>query len=53
MAPSAWWRRWPFLPLPAPDYLRFRLITQYGSADGPPVVEDVLNYLAWCKQLDA
>ena len=27
-----WWRRPPFLPLPAPDYLRFRMETAYGGA---------------------
>ena len=50
--PSRWWRRRPFLPVPAGDYLRFRLITQYGSADHLPVADDVLNYLEWCRLQD-
>ena len=31
LAAPGWWRRRPFLPLPAPDYLRFRLQTAYGG----------------------
>jgi hypothetical protein len=50
LAAPGWWRRRPFLPLPAPGYLRFRMITQYGSADRPPVPADVLNYLSWCRR---
>jgi hypothetical protein len=49
-APSGWWRRRPFLPVPDAAYRRFRMITQYGSPDHPPVPEDVLNYLRWCRR---
>ena len=31
-----WWRRFPFLPLPARDYLRWRMHTAYGSYDAVP-----------------
>lgn len=48
LAPSGWWRRRPFLPLPDADYLRFRLETQYGS-DHEPEPADVVTYLAWCR----
>lgn len=48
LAPSGWWRRSPFLPLPDPAYLRFRLETQYGS-DHEPEPEDVVTYLHWCR----
>ncbi len=47
--PSGWWRRPPFLPVPPGDYVRFRLVTQYGDVDHPVGGADVLNYLAWCK----
>ncbi len=47
--PAQWWRRRPFLPLPSAGYLRFRTLTQYGSADHPLVLDDVLNYLEWCR----
>jgi hypothetical protein len=48
MAPSGWWRRPPFLPVPDPAYLRFRLETQYGS-DREPEPDDVVTYLHWCR----
>jgi hypothetical protein len=50
--PSGWWKHRPFLPVPGGEYLHFRLVTQYGSADAPVAPDDVLNYLAWCKLLD-
>ncbi|QQS24988.1 MAG: hypothetical protein IPM43_00895 [Actinomycetota bacterium] len=52
-APRGWWRRRPFLPVPAGDYLRFRLTTQYGDAMHRPEPDDVLNYLRWVRQWDA
>lgn len=50
LAPPGWWRRRPFLPVPDPDYLRFRLETQYGS-DQAPEPGDVVTYLRWCRDL--
>jgi hypothetical protein len=50
LAEPGWWRRPPFLPLPAPDYLRFRMETAYGGAgDQPPAPEDLVTYLRWCR----
>ena len=51
LAPTAWWRRWPPLPLPDPDYLRCRRVTQYGDATRSPELADLLGYLRWCKNL--
>jgi len=48
--PGDWWRRRPFLPVPPAEYLRFRLLTQYGDNGHPPAPGDVLNYLRWCRQ---
>lgn len=50
LAAPGWWRRPPFLPLPAPDYLRFRLETIYGG-EGDQAIEpaDLLEYLRWCR----
>ena len=48
LAPPGWWRRRPFLPVPDPDYLRFRLETAYGSG-GEPEPPDVIAYLRWCR----
>jgi hypothetical protein len=48
--PPRWWRRPPFLPLPARDYVRFRLHTQYGTASAPEP-RDVVTYLDWCRAM--
>lgn len=51
LAAPGWWRRPPFLPLPAPDYLRFRLETVYGGAGERPIApEDLVHYLRWCRE---
>jgi hypothetical protein len=50
LAAPGWWRRWPPLPAPAPDYAHFRLVTAYGEAAPPPPPDDVLTYLAWCRE---
>lgn len=53
LAPTGWWRRYPFLPLPAPAYLRFRMETAYGGAgDQPPVARDLVTYLHWCRRFE-
>ena len=49
MARRGWWRRPPFLPVPAPAYARFRMETQYGDNGHRPEPDDVLRYLTWCK----
>jgi len=49
LAPTGWWRRWPPLPLPDAEYLRFRLQTQYGDAERAPDPADVVAYLQWCR----
>ena len=47
--PTGWWRRAPFLPCPRREYLRFRLLTQYGDSEARASPADVVNYLAWCR----
>lgn len=50
LAPSGWWRRAPFLPLPDAAYMRFRIVTAYGgdgSAEAQP--SDLITYLRWCR----
>lgn len=49
LAPRGWWRRRPFLPLPAPDYLAFRNQTMYGGSGQVPDPGDVCIYLQWCR----
>jgi hypothetical protein len=47
LARPQWWRHPPFLPVPDPDYLHFRLETQYGAAEPDP--RDLVTYLEWCR----
>lgn len=51
LAQPGWWRRFPPVPLPAPEYLHFRLETQYGGS-GLEAAEpgDVIAYLDWYRQ---
>jgi hypothetical protein len=53
LAPTGWWRRPPFLPVPAKDYVAFRTVTQYGEIVRSPSPEDVVDYLAWCREWDS
>jgi hypothetical protein len=53
LAAPGWWQRRPFLPLPDPAYLHFRLVTQYGDGGHPPEPADVVTYLRWCRALRA
>jgi hypothetical protein len=52
-AAPGWWKRRPFLPVPSGEYLRFRLLTQYGDARHRWEPDDVVNYLRWCRDWDA
>lgn len=46
-----WYRRFPFLPLPARDYVRWRMHTAYGDADAVPPAIDVERYARWATTL--
>jgi hypothetical protein len=48
LARPRWWKRPPFLPVPDPEYVRFRLQTAYGS-QGTPAAGDLVAYLKWCR----
>jgi hypothetical protein len=45
-----WYARFPFLPLPAVDYLRWRMHTAYGRDDAVPPAEDVIRYARWATR---
>lgn len=49
LARPGWWHRWPPLPTPDDEYLRFRMLTQYGDPDHAPEPADVVAYLKWCR----
>lgn len=45
-----WWRLAPFLPLPDPVYLRWRMFTAYGEEDAVPPLEDVIAFARWRRE---
>jgi len=50
LAAPGWWRRRPYLPLPAPGYLRLRVTTMYGGDGTRPIdPDDVVAWLRWCR----
>ena len=49
LTPRGWWRRRPFLPVPDPAYVRFRLVTMYGDDQRPLDPDDLVLYLRWCR----
>ena len=42
-----WYARFPFLPLPDRDYLRWRMYTAYGSEEMVPPADDIVRYARW------
>jgi hypothetical protein len=42
-----WYRRFPFLPLPARDYVRWRMHTAYGDHDAIPTAAEIERYARW------
>jgi hypothetical protein len=42
-----WYRRVPFLPLPAVPYVRWRMYTAYGAEDAIPPARDVIAFARW------
>lgn len=45
-----WFARFPFLPLPPREYLRWRMYTAYGSDDAVPPADDVVRYARWATR---
>lgn len=44
---NTWYRHFPFLPIPDPTYLRWRMYTAYGDYNAVPPVTDVERYARW------
>jgi hypothetical protein len=42
-----WYRRFPCLPVPARDYLKWRMYTAYGDGDIVPPADDIIRYSRW------
>jgi len=46
-----WYRRAPFLPLPAGEYVRWRMYTAYGDEEAVPPLHDVVRYARWAARM--
>ena len=46
-----WYRRYPFLPLPSKEYVRWRLETAYGDPEAVPPAEELAGFLSWSANL--
>ena len=44
---NKWYQQFPFLPLPDPTYVRWRMYTAYGDYNAIPSVTDVERYAHW------
>lgn len=47
---NRWWARAPFLPLPARNYVRWRMYTAYGDYEAVPPLDDVVRYARWAAR---
>lgn len=45
-----WHARFPFLPLPASEYVRWRMHTAYGRDDAVPSADEVIRYARWATR---
>jgi hypothetical protein len=52
-AAPGWWRRSPWLPVPAAKLWRFRMVTAYGDPEARPTSTDAVDYLEWCREVAA
>ena len=50
LAPNQWYRYYPYLPIPAKEWIDFRLQTAYGTTEIVPPPEDVINFLEWTRE---
>jgi len=51
MRRRGWPFRPPFLPLPPPEYVRWRMYTAYGSESAVPPADDVVRFARWRREL--
>lgn len=45
-----WWRIAPFLPVPDPVYLRWRMYTAYGDEGAVPPLAHVIAFARWRRE---
>ena len=45
-----WWRKPPFVPVPDPTYLKWRMYTAYADENAVPPAEDVIRFARWRRE---
>ncbi len=45
-----WYARVPFLPVPAREYVAWRMYTAFGDPHAVPTVHDVIRYARWARR---
>src|SRR5207247_11446611 len=45
-----WLTRFPFLPIPDREYVRWRMLTAYGDSSAIPPADDVVRYARWAAR---
>ncbi len=48
-----WFTRFPFLPLPPPDYIQWRNETAYGEMEGTPPMDEFESFVRWSSRMRA
>ena len=51
MRRRGWYARFPFLPIPPAEYVRWRMYTAYGDESAIPPLRDVLRFARWRRDL--
>ena len=46
----AWYRRFPFVPVPSRQYVEWRMFTAFGDHQAVPAVPDVIRYARWARR---
>lgn len=50
LVPRRWWARWPPLPLPDAEWMRFRWETAFGAPDRRAEPGELIDWLEWCRE---
>ena len=48
-----WALRFPFLPVPPTEYVRWRMETAYGDPDAAPPVDELERFVVWASRMRA
>ena len=50
MRRRGWYARAPFLPVPPPEYIKWRMYTAYADEAAVPPVDDVIRFARWRRE---